>query len=158
MENIGASYQSLAADQHRLERIEPLVRRAGIARIARALLAIAVMLGLAGAATAAPLLQPKYHLPARCFAYVGDPARPATWKLPYRHADGRIDRRRLPLAIEAMVETYRGHKARIPPAARHDVLEKLARAAAALGRMPPRAAHPKPLYRKLAAALGTSGR
>ena len=96
----------------------------------------------------------KYHLPASSFAYVGDPANPATWKLPYRHADGSVDARRLPLAIEAMLGTYRGRKAKIPEAARHGVLEKLAEAADERGLMPPKAAHPKPLYKKLAASLG----
>jgi hypothetical protein len=114
---------------------------------------LAVLLVLAGAAAADPLLRPKYHLPAASFAYVGDPAHPSTWKLPYRHADGSADGRRLPLAIEAVLGTYRGHRAAIPPAARHAVLEKLAAAADELGRMPPTDADPKPLYRKLATAL-----
>ena len=109
--------------------------------------------GRRGRGAADPLLQPKYHLPAHCFAYVGDAARPATWKLPYRRADGRVDRRRLPLAIEAVLGTYRGRRARIPDGAIPDVLQKLARAANEIGRMPPRARHPAPLYRKLAAAL-----
>jgi hypothetical protein len=39
-------------------------------------------------AEAAELLHPKYRLPAACFAYVGSPSRPETWKLPYRLADG----------------------------------------------------------------------
>jgi hypothetical protein len=114
---------------------------------------LAVFLLLADAAAADPLLDPKYHLPAASFAYVGDPARPATWKLPYRHADGSADGRRLPLAIEAMLGGYRGQRAAVPAAARHAVLEKLAAAASELHRMPPTDADPKPLYRKLAAAL-----
>ena len=68
-------------------------------------------------------------------------------------ADGSVDRRRLPLAIEAMTGAYRGRSVRVPPAARHAVLERLAQAADEIGRMPPRAAHPSPLYRRLAAAL-----
>lgn len=47
----------------------------------------------------AGLLHPKYRLPARCFAYVGRAGRPATWKLPYRLADGNVDEKRLPKAI-----------------------------------------------------------
>jgi hypothetical protein len=123
-----------------------------IASWCQACVLLAMLIGAAQAAEA-PLLSPKYHLPASSFAYVGDARDPATWKLPYRHADGSVDKRRLPLAIEAMIETYHGRRANVPPEARHDVLEKLARAADELGRMPPKAAHPKPLYRKLAAAL-----
>jgi len=121
---------------------------------ARTLAAALVLLWLAPQASADPARDAKYHLPAASFAYVGDPADPATWKLPYRHADGSVDRRRLPLAIEAMVGTYRGRRAKIPAAARHKVLENLGTAADELGLMPPKDAHPKPLYRKLAAALG----
>lgn len=113
---------------------------------------IALLVTTAYAADAPPL-HPKYHLPAAAFAYVGNARDPATWKLPYRHADGSADARRLPAAIEAMIETWRGRRANVPAAARHQVLERLARAADELGRMPPKAAHPKPLYRKLAAAL-----
>jgi len=123
------------------------------------LAAIAAAALLATAAMAQPdLLQPKYHLPAGCFAYVADTGRPATWKLPYRHADGSVDRRRLPLAIEAVLGTYRGRRARIPETARPDVLRKLARAADAIGKLPPRNTHPAPLYRRLAAALARQRR
>jgi len=107
---------------------------------------------------AQPLLHPKYHLPAASFAYVGDAARPGTWKLPYRHADGSVDRRRLPLAIAAALGTYRGQHARIPGAAMPGVLDRLARAADEIGKLPPRAAHPSPIYRKLAAAVKERGR
>ncbi|HUB95377.1 MAG TPA: hypothetical protein VL993_05640 [Stellaceae bacterium] len=114
------------------------------------------MIGLAMLAVpgrAQTLLDPRHHLPAASFAYVGDAGNPGTWKLPYRRADGSVDGRRLPLAIEAMLGAYRGRRARIPDAARHDVLERLAQAADEIGRMPPRAAHPRPLYQELAAAL-----
>jgi hypothetical protein len=128
---------------------------AGRARkaLSRALFALAISAFLLPRATAQAPLDQRYHLPASSFAYVGDPADPATWKLPYRRADGSVDQRRLPLAIEAMLATYRGRPARVPAAARHQVLERLAEAADELGRMPPKAAHPRPLYRKLAAAL-----
>jgi len=109
--------------------------------------------GLEPCAAADAPLDPKHHLPAASFAYVGDPADPATWKLPYRHADGSPDGRRLPLAIEAVLGTYRGGHAKIPAASRRKVLETLAAAARELHRMPPEEAHPRPLYRKLAAAL-----
>jgi hypothetical protein len=125
-----------------------ILRRAGLAA---ALLLLAAS-GSCAAAADAPL-DPKHHLPAASFAYVGDPADPATWKLPYRHADGSPDGRRLPLAIEAVLGTYRGGHAKIPPAARHQVLEDLAAAARELHRMPPEETHPRPLYRKLAAAI-----
>jgi hypothetical protein len=119
---------------------------------------LVLVLLIAVAAAGAQPLHPKYGLPAASFAYVGDPARPGTWKLPYRLADGSVDRRRLPLAIEAALGTYRGQHARIPAAAMPDVLKKLARAADEIGKLPPRAAHPAPLYRKLAAAVQRQSR
>jgi hypothetical protein len=120
----------------------------GAGKIAARWLGALVIAALAGSSAAA-----REHLPAAAYAYVGDAGNPATWKLPYRHADGSVDRRRLPLAIEAMIETYRGRRANVPQEARHAVLQKLAAAADEIGRMPPHAAHPAPLYRKLAAAL-----
>jgi hypothetical protein len=118
--------------------------------------ALIVALMMAPAAGAAPL-QSKYHLPAACFAYVGDIKLPATWKLPYRHADGSVDRHRLPLAIEAALASYRGRRARIPEAALPEVLGRLGRAAQEIGKLPPGAAHPAPIYRRLAAALQQLG-
>ena len=44
------------------------------------------------------LLHPKYHLPARCFAYAADHSKPRSWKLPYLLADGTVDGKRLPEA------------------------------------------------------------
>jgi len=108
------------------------------------------LLTFAAAASAQPLLSPKYHLPASAFAYVGDPAEPKSWKLPYRHADGTVDRHRLPLAIAALLETYRGQTVRIPAAATDDVLRRLGRAAKEIGKLPQPSAS---IYRKLAAAL-----
>ncbi len=82
-------------------------------------------------------LHPKYQLPARCFAYVADANDPHTWKLPYRTADGRIDAKRLPKAIQALISNYRGAKVSgIPEQALPDVLVRLARAAAEAGRLP----------------------
>jgi hypothetical protein len=123
---------------------------------------LAALMALLVVATAAlaqrsTLLHPKYHLPAAAFAYVGDAADPATWKLPYRQGDGSVDRKRLPLAVAAVLETYRGRQVRIPGGARHEVLETLGRAADEIGKLPPRAKHPAAIYRKLAAALGRSG-
>ena len=61
------------------------------------------------------ILHSKYKIPATCFAYVGDASRPTTWKLPYRLADGSIDRARLPKAIQAILSNYRGAKVRHRP-------------------------------------------
>ena len=118
---------------------------------------VAVLLSASGAAPQELLLHPKYHLPASCFAYVGEEAKPTTWKLPYRLADGQVDRRRLPIAIQAVLSTYRGRKARIPEAALPEVLTTLGRAAAEIGKLAPRAAHAGPVYRELADALEQRG-
>ena len=107
------------------------------------------------------LLHPKYGLPARCFAYVGDAARTNSWKLPFRLADGTVDTKRLPKAIGAILTNYRGAKVQtIPEEAIPDVLRRLAKAAQSLGHMPPAATSPAPVYRELADVLerlGTRG-
>ena len=104
------------------------------------------------------LLHPKYHLPARCFAYVGDAARTNTWKLPFRLADGTVDTKRLPKAIGAILTNYRGAKVQaIPEEAIPDVLRRLAKAAQSLGHMPPAATSPAPVYRELADVLARLG-
>jgi hypothetical protein len=83
------------------------------------------------------LLHPKYHRPAACFAFVGDAGSPATWKLPYLLDDGTVDLRRLPMAISAILKTYRGVRVgAIPESAVPDVLLRLARAAASTGKLP----------------------
>jgi hypothetical protein len=84
-------------------------------------------------ATPGALLHPKYHLPAHCFAYVGNAAEPKTWKLPYLTAAGTVDLKRLPMAINAVLKTYRGVRASIPERAVPDVLVRLAKAAKAAG-------------------------
>jgi hypothetical protein len=56
----------------------------------------------------AELLHPKCHLPARCFGYVGDACDPDTWKLPHLTADGAVDAKRLPKAIQSIISNYRG--------------------------------------------------
>lgn len=53
------------------------------------------------AQTGGRLLHPKYRLSASCFAYAGDASRPVTWKLPYLHADGSVDERRMPRQFSA---------------------------------------------------------
>jgi len=100
------------------------------------------------------LLHPKYHLPAQCFAYVGDYAKPGAWKLPYLLADGTVDAKRLPKAVQAILSNYRGAKVNgIPESSIPAVLGRLAQAARHAGHMPPEACNPAPIYRQLADAL-----
>lgn len=100
------------------------------------------------------LLHPKYGLPARCFAYVGDTTDTGTWKLPFRCADGSIDTKRLPKAIQSILTNYRGAKVRtVPEKAIPAVLKRLAEAAQSMGHMPPTAPNPAPVYRMLAEVL-----
>jgi hypothetical protein len=100
------------------------------------------------------LLHPKYQLPVSCFAYVGNPAQPDTWKLPYRLADGSIDEKRLPKAIQAILSNYRGAKvSSIPEQAIPAVLARLASGAESLGKMPHQRADTADVYRQLASAL-----
>lgn len=102
----------------------------------------------------AELLHPKYQIPARNFAYVGDASKTSTWKLPYLLVDGTIDTKRLPKAIQSIVSNYRGAKvSKIPEQAIPAVLVRLARAAASLGHMPPVATNPAPAYKQLHEAL-----
>jgi hypothetical protein len=113
-------------------------------------------------ATSAPeeqLLHPKYKVPARCFAYVGDPNNTATWKLPYRLADGSPDTKRLPKAIQAILSNYRGVKvSSVPEKDIPDVLVRLAHAAASQGRMPQQSGDTAPVYIQLAEVLEQLGR
>ncbi|MCL5262867.1 MAG: type I restriction enzyme HsdR N-terminal domain-containing protein [Acidobacteria bacterium] len=100
------------------------------------------------------LLHPKYHLPARCFAYVRDPEKTSTWKLPYLLADGAIDTKRLPKAVQCILSNYRGAKVQgIPETAIPVVLKKLAEAAECAGHLPPRSQSPMDVYRLLQDAL-----
>jgi hypothetical protein len=103
----------------------------------------------------AELLHPKYKLPARCFAYVGNAADPHTWKLPHLDASGTVDERRLPKAIQAVLTNYRGVKVGgIPEPAIPDVLSKLAQAAERLGRLPGQGGvAAAPVYEQLAETL-----
>lgn len=100
------------------------------------------------------LLHPRYHLPASCFAYVGNAQKPSTWRLPYRLADGRVDEKRLPKAIQAILSNYRGTQVRrIPDADIPAVLRRLAEAASTIGRFPPPPGDQALAYRLLADAL-----
>ena len=105
------------------------------------------------------VLHHKYHIPARCFAYVGDASNPATWKLPYRLGDDSIDLKRLPKAIGSLLSNYRGAKVGgIPQAAIPDVLVRLAKAAAEAGKLPHQAGHTAPIYEQLVEVLAQLGR
>lgn len=104
------------------------------------------------------LLHPKYHIPAQCFGYVGDYSKLRTWTLPYLLADGAVDTKRLPKAVQCILSNYRGTKVSgIPEQAIPAVLARLARAARQAGHMPPEAANPAPVYRQLAEALEQLG-
>jgi hypothetical protein len=104
------------------------------------------------------LLHPKYRLPAHCFAYAGDYAKPHSWKLPYLLADGTVDAKRLPKAVQCILSNYRGAKVSgIPEPAIGAILARLAHAARRSGHMPPEAANPAPIYRQLAEALEQLG-
>jgi len=105
------------------------------------------------------LLHPKYRLPARCFGYVCDASDPHSWHLPYLNADGTVDARRLPKAIQAILSNYRGATvSSVPEAAIPDVLVRLAVAARSLGKMPGQVADPAQAYARLAATLEQLGR
>ncbi len=85
------------------------------------------------------LTHPKYKIPARCFAYVGNFSDVKTWKLPYLHFDGSVDLKRLPLAISSILKTYRGERVKtIPEPAMPEVLIRLAKAANKIGKLPVR--------------------
>ena len=106
----------------------------------------------------APLLHPKYQLPAGSLAYVGNANDPSTWKLPYLFADGRADGKRLPKAIQALLSNYRGVKVGgIPEQALPDVFRRLGRIADTEGKLPPRAVNPALVYQNLALELEQLG-
>lgn len=119
------------------------------------------LLSAAGSDSAGPdpaagteLLHPKYQLPCRCFAYVGSAADVRSWHLPYRNADGTVDTKRLPKAIQAILSNYRGaHLSSVPESAIPDVLVRLALAARSLGKLPDQTAEPARAYVQLVAAL-----
>jgi hypothetical protein len=105
------------------------------------------------------LLHPKYGLPARCFAHVGDPARPGTWKLPYLLADGSVDAKRLPKAIGAVIRDYRSRQVKgLTDEHTGQVLVTLAGAAVRTGRMPHQDPTPAEIYVALLDHLRQIGR
>ncbi len=100
------------------------------------------------------VLHPKYKLPAQCFGFVGNPADPATWHLPYLRIDGSIDTARLPKAVQALLTNYRGVlTSSVPEEAVGGVLRKLAQAAHQARRMPGQCPRPAPTYVQLEGAL-----
>ncbi len=110
-------------------------------------------------ATRSELLHPKYKLPSRCFAYVGNPADTKTWKLPYLLPDDRPDLKRLPKAIQAVIGNYRGANVTgIPEQEIPDVLTRLGRAAVQAGKMPFQLKNTAPIYRQLQGTLEKLGR
>jgi hypothetical protein len=93
-------------------------------------------------------------LPACCFAYVGDYSDTHTWKLPYLAADGTVDAKRLPKAIQCLLSSYRGKRVEgIPERAIPSVLRRLARAAEQAGHLPTQASGTASVYRQLAGVL-----
>ena len=105
------------------------------------------------------LLHPKYRLPATCFAYIGQADRPASWKLPYRRADGLVDENRLPKAIQCILSNYRGARVSgIPEKAIPDVLVRLAKASLEIGKLPHQLPSTAAIYQQLAKVLNNIGR
>ncbi|HEX7363375.1 MAG TPA: hypothetical protein VF283_23030 [Bryobacteraceae bacterium] len=105
------------------------------------------------------LLHPKYKIPARCFGYVGNANDPGTWKLPFRLADGHVDLKRLPKAIQCIASNYRGEKVTgIPEKHIPDVLVRLARAASSVGKMPDQSLSAAAVYCQLAEILRQIGK
>lgn len=104
------------------------------------------------------LLHPKYQLPVSCFAYVGHPSHPDTWKLPYLLGDGTVDEKRLPKAIQAILSNYRGAKvSSIPEQDIPAVLARLASGAARIGKMPHQHPDTAEVYQQLAEVLEQFG-
>ena len=100
----------------------------------------------------------RYHLPSRCFAYVGAADKVDTWKLPYLLETGAPDTKRLPKAIQSILSNYRGTKVSIPREAVADVLVRLATAAATLRKLPCQCMDASPAYVEAHHALEQLGR
>ncbi len=104
-------------------------------------------------------LHPKYRLPARCFAYVGDEEDPKSWHLPFLYADGKVDTRRLPKAVQSILSNYRGATlTSVPEASIPDVLVRLGCAATTEDKMPNQCENAAAAYVQLAEALEQIGR
>lgn len=100
----------------------------------------------------------RYHLPSRCFAYVGAPGEVSTWKLPYLLETGAPDTKRLPKAIQSILSNYRGARVSIPRESVADVLVRLAVAAATLRKLPCQRADASAAYVEAHRALEQLGR
>ncbi|MCL4392517.1 hypothetical protein M1145_00015 [Patescibacteria group bacterium] len=100
------------------------------------------------------LLNKQYKLPARCFAYIGDPNNPYTWKLPYLENNGTIRIKRLQSAIQSIVTNFRGGQVKdIPEKYIPGVLIKLAKAAKDVGKLDPDNPKMANCYRQLYNAI-----
>ena len=96
------------------------------------------------------LLHPKHKRPSWCFAYVGNPLKTSTWRLPYLNADGSVDTAHLPGAIRAITGNYRGaHNKTVPESAIPDVLVRLGKAAWKANKMPGQVPNPIESYQSL---------
>ncbi len=100
-------------------------------------------------APALPLLHPKYKRPAECFAYVEDARKPQTWKLPYRLPNGAVDTKHLTGAIRSVISNYRGARVHLPEKAVPDVLVRLGKAVAEIGKLPGQVPNPPETYQQL---------
>lgn len=106
------------------------------------------------AGTDEEVLHKSKRVPARCFAYAGDPNNQETWKLPYLTYEGAPDKRRLSGAIGCIVTNCRGGNVNgIPETAVPDVLVRLEKAAWQAGKMPGQIAKPAATYAQLHDAL-----
>ena len=104
------------------------------------------------------LLHPKYKVPARCFAYVGDASNCKTWKLPYLLANGKVDTKRLSGAVRCIVTNYRGGNVKdLPDNAIPSVLKRLGEAATQAGKMPAQNPKTADTYRRLSEILDGFG-
>lgn len=96
------------------------------------------------------LLNTQYKLPARCFAYIGDPNKPSTWKLPYLLEDGSVNVKRLPGAVQCVVTNFRGLQVKtIPEKDIPNVILKLAKATKSVGKLDPKNPKMADCYRQL---------
>ncbi len=77
------------------------------------------------------------ELPAKCFAYVGDPENPDTWHLPFLNPDGSVDATHLADAAAALsAGGFRGQKVDLPATAVAGVKAKLRAAYQKMGKKP----------------------
>ena len=104
------------------------------------------------------LINKTYKLPSRCFAYVGDPNKPSTWKLPYLSLDGSVNIKRLPGAVECVVTNFRGLQIKtIPEENINEVLIKLAKASKSVGKLNPNNPKMANCYKQLYKAIDQIG-